>query len=190
LSVDCILARRTLSSIGTLRVESLSTTQVCASRFRSVLQCIQEGDGRFVGQVFVVVVVDLNHGGVRARAEALDFGHGEKAVLGSLAVVDAQSVFASFHDSVAVAEHAWGLLQSAVLGAFGGGVSTYRCADLDVELARGVPVVHGVERGDLVYTHGWHLQYPCNLIHDADTGEAMLALAEVEQRHDGGFLVL
>jgi hypothetical protein len=69
-------------------------------------------------------------------------------------------------------------------------VSTYRCADLHVELARGIPVVHGVKGGDLVDTHGRHLQYPRYLIHDADAREAMLALSEVEERHHGGLLVL
>lgn len=59
-----------------------------------------------------------------------------------------------------------------------------------MEFARRVPVVHGVECGDLVYTHGRHLQYPRNLVHDADACEAVLALAEVEEWHDGGLLVL
>jgi len=59
-----------------------------------------------------------------------------------------------------------------------------------VELARGIPVVHGVEGRNLVDTHGRHFQYPCDLIHDADACEAVLALAEVKQRHDGGLLVL
>jgi hypothetical protein len=59
-----------------------------------------------------------------------------------------------------------------------------------VELARGVAVVHGVEGGDLVDTHGRHLQYPRHLVHDADAREAMLALSEVEERHHGGLLVL
>jgi hypothetical protein len=59
-----------------------------------------------------------------------------------------------------------------------------------VELARGIPVVHGIEGGDLIDTHWRHLQYPRNLIHDADARKAMLALSEVEERHYGGFLVL
>jgi hypothetical protein len=67
---------------------------------------------------------------------------------------------------------------------------TYRCADLDVELARRIPVVHGIEGGDLVDTHWGHLQYPRDLVHDADAGEAVLALAKIEERHDGGLLVL
>jgi len=68
--------------------------------------------------------------------------------------------------------------------------STHRCAHLDVEPAHGIPVVHCVEGGDLVDTHGRHLQKPGYLIHDADAAEAVLALTEVEQRHYCGLLVL
>jgi hypothetical protein len=59
-----------------------------------------------------------------------------------------------------------------------------------VVFADRVPVVHGVECRYLVHSHGRHLQYPRNLIHDADAAESVLALAEVEERHDGGLLVL
>lgn len=67
---------------------------------------------------------------------------------------------------------------------------TYRCADLDVELAHGVAVVHGVEGCHFVDTHWRHLEYPGHLVHDADAAESVLALAQVEQRHDGRLLVL
>lgn len=70
------------------------------------------------------------------------------------------------------------------------GSITYRRADLDVELAHGVAVVHCVEGGDLVDAHGRHLEQAGDLVHDADGGEAVLALAEVEDGHDGGLLVL
>ena len=68
--------------------------------------------------------------------------------------------------------------------------SSYRCAALDVESAHWIPVVHGIECGHLIHSHWRHLQYPSYLVHDADACEAMLALAEVEQRHYSGFLVL
>jgi hypothetical protein len=61
---------------------------------------------------------------------------------------------------------------------------------LDVESANRVPVVHGVESGHLVHAHWGHLQEARNLIHDADACEAVLALSQVEQWHDGGLLVL
>lgn len=67
---------------------------------------------------------------------------------------------------------------------------TYCCADLYVVFANGVAIVHSVEGSDLVYAHWRHLQESRNLVHDADTCEAVLALAEVEQRHNGGLLVL
>ncbi len=59
-----------------------------------------------------------------------------------------------------------------------------------MELADGRAVVHGVEGGDLVDTRGRHLETPRHLVHDGDGGEAVLALAQVEQRHHGGLLVL
>lgn len=69
-------------------------------------------------------------------------------------------------------------------------LETYGCADLDVELAHWVAVVHGVECRHFVDTHWRHLEYPRNFVHDADAAEAVLALSEVEERHDGGLLVL
>lgn len=69
-------------------------------------------------------------------------------------------------------------------------IPTYRGAALDVEAADGLAVVHGVEGGDLVNTHGRHLEEASDLVHDANAGEAVLALAQIEQRHDGGLLVL
>ena len=57
-------------------------------------------------------------------------------------------------------------------------------------LADGGAVVHGVEGGDLVDAGGGHLEQAGDLVHDANGGEAVLALAEVEQGHDGGLLVL
>ena len=68
--------------------------------------------------------------------------------------------------------------------------STHSCADLDVELAHWVPVVHGVESRNFVHTHWRHFQYPRNLIHHADAAESVLALSQVEERHYGGLLVL
>jgi hypothetical protein len=56
--------------------------------------------------------------------------------------------------------------------------------------ANRISIVHGVECGHFVHPHGWHLQHSCNLVHDADTGEAMLSLSEVQQRHHGGLFIL
>lgn len=54
----------------------------------------------------------------------------------------------------------------------------------------GLSVVHGVESGNLVDTHGRHFQSACDFVHDADAAEAVLALTEIEQGHDGSLLVL
>lgn len=56
--------------------------------------------------------------------------------------------------------------------------------------ANGLSVVHGVEGGDLVDTHGRHFQSAGNLVHDANAAETVLTLAKVEQGHDSGLLVL
>ena len=65
-----------------------------------------------------------------------------------------------------------------------------RRARLDVEPAHGVPVIHCVEGGDFVDAHGGHFEQFGDLVHDAYACEAVLALAEVEERHDGCFFVL
>lgn len=51
-------------------------------------------------------------------------------------------------------------------------------------------VVHSIETGHLIDAGRRHLQNACYLIHNANTGKAVLALAQVEQRHHGSFLVL
>ena len=63
-------------------------------------------------------------------------------------------------------------------------------ADLHKVLSGGTAVVHGIERGHFVDAHGRHLEDAGDFVHDTDAGEAVLALAEVEQGHHRGFLVL
>jgi hypothetical protein len=69
-------------------------------------------------------------------------------------------------------------------------MSTHRCADLDVKAANWIPVVHGIEGGDLVDAHRRHLQHACDLVHDADACESVLPLPQVQDGHHGGLLVL
>lgn len=69
-------------------------------------------------------------------------------------------------------------------------IAAYRCADLHEVLANGLAVVHGVEGRNLVNAHWGHFEHASDLVHDADAGETVLALAKVEQGHDGGLLVL
>ena len=54
------------------------------------LKSLEKLDGGFGGQVLVVVVVDLDHGGVDAGTEALDLDEGEETVGGGLALLDAE----------------------------------------------------------------------------------------------------
>ena len=68
--------------------------------------------------------------------------------------------------------------------------TTYSSASLNMELANRGAVVHGIERSDLVDAHRGHLKDTSHLVHDADAAEAVLALAEIEQGHDGRLLVL
>jgi hypothetical protein len=44
------------------------------------LKSLEKLDNRFGSKIFVVVVVDLNHGGIDTGAEALDLDKGEQAV--------------------------------------------------------------------------------------------------------------
>jgi len=67
---------------------------------------------------------------------------------------------------------------------------TYGGAALHMIFAHGLSVVHCVESGNLIHTHGRHLEDAGDFVHDADAGEAVLALAEVEKGHDGGLFVL
>ena len=75
---------------------------------------------------YKVVVVDLHHGGVRARSETLHLQEREHAVLRRLAVLDAQLLLHRLHDLLGSAEHARG-----------------RTAQLDKELAHLLPTVQG-----------------------------------------------
>jgi len=87
-----------------------------------VLERLEQRRGRLVRQVLVIVVVDLQHRRVGARAQALHFCEREQPVCRRLAVVHAQDVGARFHHRVRVAKHAWGLRGAlALLHAAGDG---------------------------------------------------------------------
>ena len=66
----------------------------------------------------------------------------------------------------------------------------HRSTGLEVEAAHGRSVVHCIEGGHFVHSHRWHLQYCSYFVHDADTREPMLSLAEVQKRHDSRLLIL
>ena len=67
---------------------------------------------------------------------------------------------------------------------------SYRCANLDKVFSYRLSVVHGIKGRDFVNSHGRHFQQTSNLVHDANAGKSVLALSEVEKRHDGSLLVL
>lgn len=56
--------------------------------------------------------------------------------------------------------------------------------------SNGVPVIHGIERRNLINTHWRHLQYPRNLIHNTQARKSMLSLSQIEDGHNSRLLVL
>ena len=74
-----------------------------ASSSGTVLEGSEEGLDGLGGQVLVVVVVDLDHGGVNAGTQALDLDIGEEAVLGGVAGGDAEVLVDSLDNSVGTA---------------------------------------------------------------------------------------
>ena len=52
------------------------------------------------------------------------------------------------------------------------------------------PIIHAIERSNFIRSHGWHIQQAGHLVHNADTRESMLALSQIQNRHDSRFFVL
>lgn len=169
------LASHSLFALVGLRSRSRHFARVVASHGRAVFQCLQQALHRLGRQILVVVVVDLHHGRIDARSQTLDLEQRKKLVFGGVAGMNAQKLLARLHDLVtpAAAEHA-----------------RRRRADLDKVLAHRVPVVHGVESGHLVDAHRGHLEDARHLVHHGQARPSVLALAEVQDRHDGGLFVL
>lgn len=167
-----------------------------AGGFGRRLERFEKAHSRLGGQVFVVVIVYLDHWGVDAGSEAFYLGECEQSVFGCFAGVDAEVVFDGFHDCVgaAASELTRGLeaqISNKYAVDYGTGRSrTDRGACLEMESADRRSVVHCVEGSNLIDSHRGHLQDPSNLVHDADTREAMLPLSKIEKRHHRRFLVL
>lgn len=85
-------------------------------RGSGVLERGEEGLGGFGGEVLVVVVVDLDHGGVDTGTETFDFDEGEQAVFGGVAGGNAQVFRNGFEDlgATAATELAWRLRLLAI----------------------------------------------------------------------------
>ena len=59
-------------------------------------------------EIFVVVIIDLDHRSVDASSEALDLADGEELVVGHAADADAKVLLAGRHDLVTASEPAGG----------------------------------------------------------------------------------
>lgn len=66
-------------------------------------QGVEQLNGGLWGEVLVVVVVDLDHGGVDAGAEALNLDEGEEAVGGGLSLLDSEVLLDGLDDDVGAA---------------------------------------------------------------------------------------
>lgn len=118
----------------------------------------------------VAVVRDDDHGRVDAAAHALHLADGEEAVRGGAVHGHAEVVLGPVDELVAAAEHA-----------------RRGDAELDVVLADGLAVVHGVEGGDLEDGHGRDLADLGDLVHGGDGDPAaVLDLGEVEEGEHAG----
>lgn len=69
----------------------------------SFLEGGEEGFDGLGGQVFVVVIIDLDHGGIDAGTQTFDFDEGEEVVLGRVAGGDTQVFCDGLDDLVATA---------------------------------------------------------------------------------------
>mmetsp|Transcript_18176 Transcript_18176/g.55700 ORF Transcript_18176/g.55700 Transcript_18176/m.55700 type:complete len:254 (+) Transcript_18176:271-1032(+) len=124
----------------------------------------QELDDALRREALVVVVVQLDHRRVRARAEALDFSQREHAVWSGRAFQDAEVLLDRLLDVFGTAHHA-----------------RRRPAQLDEVLAHFLAIEHGVERGDFVDAHGGHVQQLRDAVHRRERQPApVLSLGEVQ----------
>jgi hypothetical protein len=64
---------------------------------------VEQLDGGLWGEILVVVIVDLDHGGVYTGTEALDLDEGEEAVGGSLSLLDSEVLLDGLDDDIGAA---------------------------------------------------------------------------------------
>ena len=165
---------------------------------RGLLECGEESLDGLGSKVLVVVVVDLDHRGVDTGAQALDLDQGEESILGGVSGGDTEVFLDSFQDlgAAASSELAWRLVPITSANVHSLNQTrkrqwfSYRCAKLNEVFADRLTVVHGIESSDFVDTHGGHLQEAGDLVHDANACEAVLTLAQIQERHDCSLLVL
>src|SRR5579885_1867615 len=124
---------------------------------------------RHVEVLVVGAVVELEHGGRVARAEALDLLQGEAAVGRALAVADAEPRLHGGEDVFRAAQGA-------------GEVA----ADLQPVARRRLRPVHRVEGDDRRHPRERQLHQPRDVLLDCRREPAELALREPERRHERG----
>ncbi|KAA8495237.1 putative methionine--tRNA ligase [Porphyridium purpureum] len=154
----------------TLGAHARMTTVLRAVRQRlTFLERLQDFHCRFRRQVFVKIIVDLDHGCVDASPKALHLHKMEKAVWRIASHFDSQVLFTSFEHFVAAANHTW-----------------RRSAHLDVVFPDFLAIIHGVECSHLVDTHRRHLKNVCNLIHGSQgKPSSALSLRKIERGNHG-----
>mmetsp|Transcript_1198 Transcript_1198/g.3012 ORF Transcript_1198/g.3012 Transcript_1198/m.3012 type:complete len:209 (+) Transcript_1198:652-1278(+) len=132
---------------GHLAVER-EATPAPHGRRRALLAELEQFDDGLGRETFVIVVVELDHGRVGTRAEALDFPEREETVGGRGPFLDAEVVLDGRLDGLRAADHAG-----------------RRAAQLDEILADLGPVEHGVERRHFVDLHGLDLDELRHAVH-------------------------
>merc|ERR1740128_105149 len=126
-----------------------------------------------LGEVLVIVVVDLDHRGVHTGSQTLNLREREEIVLGGASCLNVEVLLDGIQDLVGPAQPARG-----------------RRAYLQMVFAHRVPHEHGVEGCHLVYTHTRYADVVCNAVHCADgQPAAVLSLGQVQQRNNRGSLV-
>src|SRR5918993_1661347 len=125
-----------------------------------------------LGEVLVIIVVDLDHWRIRAGAEALDLGQREQAVFGRVSLPESAQLASAQH-VIRSAQHA-----------------RRRSAHLYMEAADRRQVEHGVEGRDLEHVDRRHIEFASDELHDRKRQPSLrvrlrtnLPLGEVEERY-------
>ena len=111
-------------------------------------QLFQNIDSCFGGQIFVIVVVDLHHGGVHTRSQALDLDESKRIVLGGLTNLNPKVINNGLKNSSG---------PTNLTGAGG--------AKLDKVLSDRLAVEHCVKGGHFVHPHRVEFQDLGNFVH-------------------------
>mmetsp|Transcript_4517 Transcript_4517/g.9338 ORF Transcript_4517/g.9338 Transcript_4517/m.9338 type:complete len:244 (+) Transcript_4517:559-1290(+) len=140
--------------------------------FQSVQQLLRRIRGKiFIESIPANTTGNLYHGGIHTSSQTLHLRDSEKAVSSCLATLNSELFLDCVQNLVRAPHHARGC-------------TTY----LDVVLTDLIPVVHCVESGHLIHTHGSHTRDLSNLVHGADRQPLILVLGKPKKGHDGRLL--